>query len=550
VRRAALATLVAVMGLVAVGHPALASDPLLRIRVLRIHDASLIDLLSVPGTARMAMGGGAAVLAHADVLDRSLAAAPAVLGLPVDIEDMGAGEAGLAMLRSRLASLQDEVIHGLGQIWVVSDGSAQPGDELGAVVFSPFLTSGGESRSLTSDSTRRVGVVVAEDVVPTMCSVAQAICATSGSVMRPVDATPPVDLYERYLANRRMSVPIQTAAGIYVTLAGLFGVALLAARRRVPPWLSSLGAWIAISIPPLALALLLAGHLPTLSYATVLPAVLGATLIGTTAFVPVARARGTMEALAWMGAVVLAVFVVEAALGWTAAMFTFLGGTELDGGRFYGLPNVDIGLLMGASVFVAYRLRRTAAGIALIAAVALFAGLPFAGANLGAAVTLSAAAGLWWGLRDGRGVALTALACLAAAGAGLVVVLALNRYLPGLPTHITNFVEDQGDGVPATVLHRLRTGLDLIARNPFAIVPVIGVPATLLAVLRPAEPVRDSFAQHPGWREALLTILWGSVVAYVANDTGAAALGLGFGTALGGLLFVSLRDRPWMMEPS
>jgi hypothetical protein len=35
---------------------------------------------------------------------------------------------------------------------------------------------------------------------------------------------------------------------------------------------------------------------------------------------------------------------------------------------------------------------------------------------------------------------------------------------------------------------------------------------------------------------------------YAANDTGAAALGLGFGTALGALLFVSLRDRPWMMD--
>ena len=410
-------------------------------------------------------------------------------------------------------------------------------------------------RSLTSDSTRRTGVVVSEDIGATMCNLAfaeaYAACENAGGArIDAVDRPPPMDLYERYLANRRMSVPIQTAAGLYVTFAGLLGVGLLAARRRVSPWLSSLGGWMAIATLPLALALLLAGHLPTLSYATVLPAVIGATLIGTAAFVPVARTRGTLEALSWNGAVVLAVVVLEAVLGWTAAMFTFLGGTELDGGRFYGLPNVDIGLLLGASVFIAHRLRRTADGVALIGAVALFAGLPFAGANLGAAVTLSATAGLWWGLRDRRGTIPTALACVAAAGAGLVVVLILNRVLPGPPTHITNFVEGQGDGVLSTVAHRLRTGIDLIERNPFAIVPVIGVPATLLAVLRPAAPVRASFEQHPGWREALLTILWGSVVAYVANDTGAAALGLGFGAALGGLLFVSLRDRPWMMETS
>jgi hypothetical protein len=34
-------------------------------------------------------------------------------------------------------------------------------------------------------------------------------------------------------------------------------------------------------------------------------------------------------------------------------------------------------------------------------------------------------------------------------------------------------------------------------------------------------------------------------VAYVANDTGPAAVGLGFGTALGGLLYVSSADRTW-----
>jgi hypothetical protein len=527
------------------GVSALAAEPTHRSVVLRVHDVSLDQLLQVPGVSALATEGGAALLAHAGRLDAALDDAAKLPEIAVTVEDLGSGADALDTRLGELA-LEDPT----SAVWVVSDGSGLEGDELGAVVASaPTWMPGSSPRSLTSDSTRRDGVIVIEDVRATMCDLAFVICA-GGAVIHPVDAPPPVDLYQRYLANRRMSVPIQTAAGLYVAFAGLLGVALLALRRRVPPWLSSFGAWIPIATLPLAVSLLLAGHLSTLSYATVVPALIGGAVIGTAIFVPVARARGTLEALAWMGGVVLSVFVLEAALRWTAAMFTFLGGTELDGGRFYGLPNVDIGLLLGASVFVASRLRRTEAGVALIAAVALFAGLPFAGANLGAAVTLAATAGLWWGLRDRRGTIPTALACVAAAGAGLVIVLILNRILPGPPTHITNFVEGQGDGVLSTVAHRLRTGIDLIAQNPFAILPVIGVPATLLAVLRPAAPVRASFEQHPGWREALLTILWGSVVAYVANDTGAAALGLGFGTALAGLLFVSLRDRPWMMEVS
>ncbi len=549
-RRAALVAAATVL-LVGTAGPssAFAGTPTTRSVVLQVHAVSLEELLQLEAVRALAATGGAALLGHAAGLGDELGSVARIPELSVAVEDLGSGEEALAALGVRLRDLARAPDIASEAVWVVSDGSGLPGDELGAVIVSApsRWSSGASPSSLRSDSTRRAGVVVSEDIGATLCDFASIICATGGSAIEPVDESPPLELYERYLVNRRMSVPIQTTAGLFVTFAGLFGVALLAARRAVPPWLSSLAAWTTIAVVPLALSLLLAGHLPTLSYATVLPAVIGGTVLGTAAFVPVARARGTLEALAWMGGATLAVFVLEAGLGWTAALHTFLGGTELDGGRFYGLPNVDIGLLVGAAVFVAYRLHRTAAGVILIAAVALFAGLPFAGANLGAAVTLAAAAGLWWGLRDGRGVIPTGLACLAAAGAGLVVVLLLNRVLPGLPTHITNFVEGQGDGVLPTVAHRLRTGIDLIARNPFAIVPVIGVPATLLAVLYPADPVRASFAQHPGWREALLTILWGSVVAYVANDTGAAALGLGFGTALGGLLFVSLRDRPWMM---
>jgi hypothetical protein len=550
VRRAALVAAAALILVGSAGAPsALADTPPSLSVVLRVHEVSIEQLMRLESVRALATTGGAALLAHAADLGDELGVVAGLRELSVTVEDLGSGDDALAALDTRLRAFELAPEAGSETVWVVSDGSGFPGDELGAVVVSAPSTwpSSASPSSLTSDSTRRGGVVVSEDIGATLCDLASTTCAPGGSAIEPVEGPPPLDLYERYLANRRMSVPIQTAAGLYVTFAGLLGVALLAARRRVPAWLSSMGGWIAISVVPLALSLLLAGHLPTLSYATVLPAVIGGTLLGTAVFVPVARAGGTMTALAWMGGVTIAVFALEAALGWTAALFTFLGGTQLDGGRFYGLPNVEIGLLLGASVFMAHRLDRTPAGVALIAAVALFAGLPFAGANLGAAVTLSAAAGLWWGLREGRGVGITALACIAAAGVGLAVVLVLNRFLPGVPTHITNFVEGQADGVPSTVLHRLRTGIDLIARNPFAIAPVIGVPATLLAVLRPAEPVRASFAQHPGWREALLTILWGSVVAYLANDTGAAALGLGFGTALGGLLFVSLRDRPWMM---
>ncbi len=521
--------------------------------VLRVDGASIVQLLQLPGVRSLATAGGAALLAHPERLDAELATAADTPRLTVVIEDLGTGPPALAALAARLSELRADARVAPDGIWVVSDGSTLDRDDLGAVVAAvPALWAPGSGpRALRSHSTRRDGVIVSEDVPETMCAAASVPCATTrGFDVEPVDAPPPLDLYGRYLANRRMSVPVQTAAGIFVTLAGLLGAALLIRRERVPPWLSSVGAWLAISVVPLAVSLLLVGHLGSLTYGSVVTTAIAGTVAGCVVASVVARRWGATAALATLGAGTIALLVLEAALGWTAALATFLGGTELDGGRFYGLPNVDIGLLLGAGVFVAQRWAGTAPGVALLGALAVFAGVPFAGANLGAAVTLAAGAGLWWGLRGGHGGWAVASAAVVGAAAGGAVTLLANAVLPGAPTHITTFVQDGGDGIVGTVLHRLGTGLDLIARNPFALAPVIGIPLTLRAVLRPVAPIRASFERHPGWRQALLTILWGGVVAYLANDTGAAALGLAFGTALAGLLFVSLKGGPGMMGAS
>ena len=506
--------------------------------------ASFISRVA-PGRA-----GGVALLAHVDRLDDVLDAAIADPALDVTIRDVGGPEELAAALE-----LERETIDA-GQLWTVTPGRSDL-PHLGTVSLEAAAVEASsavedEVLALTSDSTRRDGVVVAEDLLPTMRSVAGLPeDGGGGAVIRPVRAALPVDLYERYVANRRMSVPIQTAAGLFVTGVGLLGVSLIAARDRVPSWATSVGAWLAIAVTPLGISLLMAGHLETLTYASVLGVVIGGSALGCAAAAAVARRWGTVSALAALGAATIALFVLEAALGWTAASTTFLGGSQLDGGRFFGLPNVDIGLLLGAGVFVAHRAGGVWPGVAILAGITLFAGLPSVGANLGAAATFGAATGLWWGLlRERRSAWSIAVIAVAGAATAAALTLVASVALPGAPTHITDFAQGESGSVAETVVRRLRVGFDLIARNPFAIVPVIGVAAMVPAVLRPAEPIRASFDRHPGWREALLTILWGSVVAYVANDSGASALSMGFGTALSGLVFVSLRDRPWKMGTS
>jgi hypothetical protein len=528
--------------------------------VFLVPAASFEDLLGVSEVRALAGVGGAALMSLQGGLPTREASLPRSCQVAwrwLDPRDFGGlSGVGMEIRREVLATTSDEVI-----VFVASTTSSPAmlaakdlvhplvmGRGAPAVLFALD----GAPRTLASDTTRRTGVVTDLDVRPTIFEfLGRAVPSElDGLPLRVVDDPPPFELHERYLAMRRMTVPVQTAAALYVVVGGLFGIALIAMRRRVPQALARVGAWVGMSVPAMAVALLAAGHLRTLSYATVVPFVIGVTAVGTLAFAPLAR-RDAMLPPAAIGVAVLLFFLVEAAIGWTAALTPFLGGSQLDGGRFFGLPNVFVGLLIGASLYVAFRLS-LGWGFALVVAVALFAGLPFAGANIGAAVSLFAAAGLWFCLRTRgrlgwREAGVTA--ALVVVGTG--VILFAHRFLTSTPTHITRFEEATGwrlGNMWRTFTDRLSTGWHLIEQNPFALVPVIGLPATLLAVLRPPPLVRQAFHRHPAWRDALLVVLLSGIVAYVANDTGPAAMGLAFGLGLGGLVYVSLVEEPAKME--
>ncbi len=540
--------------------------------VVLVPRVSFEQLLAIPEMRALSRAGGTALMSSSTALRGLLSTAfpkvqispipSATIDVRLTILQRGAGP-----VREPLGKLGEDIRREVARFSVrrllvvvaapsESEAMLRAKDELTPIVMATgapgeLFPPSGPLHSLASDTTRRTGVVSDLDVVPSILAFLgrPAPGARGGSLLRVADAPAPFALHARHLANRRMTVPVQTGAGIFVTVAGLFAIALLALRRRVPAWLGHGAAWLSLTVPALGTALLAAGHLPALRYSTVVPLIVVVALAGTVAFVPLRR-FGLLVPPAAIGAAVLAYFVLEAALGWTAAQTPFLGGSELDGGRFYGLPNAFIGLLMGSSLYVATRLRPVA-GFVLVVAAGLFAGLPGIGANLGGALTLFAAAGLWLGLRArGRLGWREAGLVAGVVVAGMAVVLAAHVFLTASPTHATRFVEGAGrtpSGIWRTVTHRLLVGWRLIVRNPFALVPVLGVPACLLLLLRPPAVVANALVPHPEWRDAMLVILLGSVVAYFANDSGAAAVGAGFGTALSGILYVSLSEQTWKM---
>lgn len=517
-----------------------------------VPDVTFEDMMGLPAAADLARAGGAGLLANAD--EFQLPAAPATPGVP---EGTPPGREEFLVLDRGSPTLDEEIRDAVGsfpadELLVLllsqdADGIAPDGDELMPIVMAvgapdTLFPDDGSQGSLTSDSTRRAGVVSGADVRATdVAFLGGPTEDFAGSPIEIIEGPPPFELHDRYLAQRRMYVPVGGAAAIYLAISGIGGIVVLALGTRAPRRVRRAFGWACLSVAGLAVGLLAAGHLPELTYATVVPFVAIVTVFGTLAFAPLEH-RDLLLVPVGIGIAVLVAFAAEAALGWTAMLTPFVGGSQLDGGRFYGLPNVGIGILVGASLWVAHRLR-TSAGFALLVGTALFAGLPYLGSNLGGAATLFAGAGLWLAVRERdrlgtlKGVGVAAATMLV----GTALVLGLHAISP-VETHVSRFEEqvDGPGGVIDKIVDRLQVGFDLIASNPLALIPVLGMPLAIWAVLRPPAALRPSLDRSPAWRDAILVTFACGVVAYLVNDTGPAAAGFAFGLGLGGLLGVSL----------
>jgi hypothetical protein len=522
--------------------------------VILLEGASLPALLQDPQLRALATNGGAALMnGRADVREETQLVIDSRDTTPAPVTAHGihlrhgspsdAASEVTEWLAGRTSALDDPVL-----VIVLSASpsaaSAADGDELGTVIAAwgdpdELLTATGEPHSLTSDSTRRAGVVADVDPAATVAEWLD-LPYDAGAPIERTDEPAPLDLYERYLQQRRLAVPIAAASWGVMMLFGLAAVVPLALRARLASRTLRVAEALTSALPWLAIGLLLVGHLPSLTYPTVVPFLFLIVVVGAAFTGWVEARRGIFVSVAACGAVILAILGIEAALGWPAAVTPLAGGGQLDGGRFFGMPNVEIGIVLGSSMFLAHRIgvRR---GFLLLVVCALVSGSPWTGSNFGAAITLFAAAGMWLAIRRRRPwwvVVVTG----AITATGMAVIAIMHRYLTDRPTHVTTFLEGTSSvaGVLDRFTGRLGIGWGQLTDTPLAAIPVVGTLVLFLVVLRPPAAIAMSFEGHDAWKDAVLVLLLGSVVAYLANDTGAAAVGFGFGFALSGLLGVSL----------
>jgi hypothetical protein len=502
--------------------------------------ASVDDVLREPGLRTLAGIGGVGLMTIADDQPPEDTIGDLVRGvglsdrveLSLDIAlPGGRPPVDRETLADAAASLRDQIRrYGSRNLLVVFVALSRPrdaqavGGDLDTVLVargSPesLLEGGDDLRGLTSDTTRRAGVVAHVDVGPTILEFLGRPIPDElpGSPIR-VEGEPPTELHERFLEYRRVVAPTGVVVLAFTLLALLVALALLFTGWGSPVLLRAVAVWGVVGVS-LQVGLLAGSWLPTFE-----PLVVALTVGGVGIAVAAAAlwwGRGSLvRAPVAVASIAMGFVVVDALLGWRSLLTPLLGGSALDGVRFYGLGNPYAGVVLAGAVLLAAMVPPLA-GVGLLVAAALFAGLPFLGADLGGGITLFAVAGLWYGLRARRSARAGVLWAAAGGLAGAILLVLTHRFLPPEQTHVTRAVEASGGlaGIVDVFLERLRLNLEVTAATP-AIWPALAgvVLALYVAVARPG-PFRRALERLEAWRLGAIVLAIGAMLGYVLNDT-------------------------------
>jgi hypothetical protein len=398
-------------------------------------------------------------------------------------------------------------------------------------------------RGLTSGTSRRQGVVSVADVAPTILEFLGVPVPEemTGSPIRVVGEAP-TDLHAKFLEYQRVRVPTQ--AGAMALLLGAAAAGALLLFVPAPAGLRKATALVGVYAASIPIVLLAAGYLPTFSYAVLIPFLVGGSAAITVLAWRLGRNHSTSRfiVLAWVG---LAALVVDSVLGWRGMVLSLLGGDALRGVRFYGLSNPYAGFLLAAAVLAATSLSVLWGAVLLVGA-AVLGGAPTLGANLGAAITLAAAAGLWVAVRLRERLGLIELAIgAAAAAAGLALFLVWHALAPE-PTHVTRVAAEAGRSGPGALAATAGRRLEILVRNtsrmPAAWLAVVGLPFGLAVAWRKPRPFRALLDGDPLWRWGVAVLAVSGMVGFLVNDTSSTAA-VAFAYVGLGLLFPSLEAR-------
>ncbi len=392
---------------------------------------------------------------------------------------------------------------------------------------------------LTSQSTRRPGIVKNTDFAPH-------VCAFFGIAPAPDFIGSPLEVMrnEKQLAFLKVihdrDVLVESQIGflkgiiIWHLVVLLVGFLTTLRLEKAAKWWRMLMTVIILYTASMFLAFLLLGGFPQITD----PVLYLLAFFGLAALIAIAA--GIVPGFQWkmftLAALYIVTLVADQLTGAQLIKYSVLGYYPQLGARFYGIGNEFMGFLVGAPILLSGLLldatkdkaRRAvkACSIVFFLAITVVVGAPFIGANFGGLIsclfgflimTLLIAGGkLNWKMLVGITVAVVAMC-------GVVVFI--DMHLGGGESHVARMMDrifggGGGGEFLKVVFRKLSVNLRLLRVSFWSALFVVTLAVTLAGHYFPVDRITKLFNKNDFFRKSYLAALGGAIAAFLFNDSG------------------------------
>lgn len=391
---------------------------------------------------------------------------------------------------------------------------------------------------LTSDSTKRAGIVVITDFTAHVCEFFGIPPAPDfvGKPFRTAAAGNPVEkivrLQERdsFVENQFFLMRILVYWQIAMMI--LCFVTMFRMAQSSKPWLTILSALIPFTAG-MPLALLLAAAFPGLTTnITFYPAYIGICLV--TAFAA-ALAPGVLHKMILFSSLYFVSITADQLAGGPLIRNSILGYYPQLGARFYGIGNEFMGFMISAPIVLTglsldlkpeWSRSVKAAGVFLMAMSILIVGSPTLGANFGGLISCAIGCLVMSLLMFNGGISWKTLALVTGGVLILLVIYVLvDSIVLGGATHVGRLGQRmlQGGGFSEfakIVARKLSVNLRLLRVSFWSLLFIINILIAFSTFYFPVERVKKLFRKYPGFHKAYLASVCGALAAFFFNDSG------------------------------
>ncbi|WP_141201725.1 hypothetical protein [Paludifilum halophilum] len=384
---------------------------------------------------------------------------------------------------------------------------------------------------LTSDTTRRRGIVSNIDLAPTLLTIlgVETPKTMMGRSMKRTEGSP-ADFWrtlDRAEAVYRFRPPVMYSYILFqmaVLVAG--SVLLLTGSRQAGGWMQAVA--LAIMLTPFVFLL-------TSGISAESPLSLAAFLLLTVFILAgLFRRLDTIPLFFWVGLISFLPIVLDGILGGPFIRQSFLGYDAIKGARYYGVGNEYMGVILGSSILTcaawlegknrASRILRSAVALFFLG-LAIFFAVPFLGANAGGALASAVGFGVAFirFFRVGKSFPVWQ-------GLGLIILgFSLLFFFNGIfsfgfPTHIDRAFShlQAGDwGEILRILHRKGAmNWKLIRISSWGKVFLLSLGVMAVLAFRPVGGLKKLRMSYPQLFNGFIAILSGALTALAVNDSG------------------------------